>query len=61
VSLRTGAPPPLEWTSFLPLVISVLITPKSAESSDSGRVGVIGALVYFLPSEVVGARGDGAL
>jgi len=34
-----------------------------AESPGSGRMGAIGALVYFqvFPSEAVGARGDGAL
>jgi len=52
-SLRTGPPTPLEWTSFPPLVTDVLITPKGAESPGSRRIGVIGALVYFLPSETV--------
>jgi len=52
-SLRTGPPLPLEWTSFPPLVAAVLITPKGAESPGSRRIGVIGALVYFLPSETV--------
>ena len=60
-SLRTGPPPPLEWNSFLPLVTAVLITPKGAESPDSRRIGVIGALVLILPSETVGARGGGGL
>jgi len=46
-------PPPLEWTSFPPLVAAVFITPKGAESPGSRRIGVIGALVYFLPSETV--------
>jgi len=46
-------PPPLEWTSFPPLVAAVLITPQGAESPGSRRIGVIGALVYFLPSETV--------
>jgi len=41
-------PPPLEWTSFPPLVAAVLITLKGAESPGSRRIGVIGALVYFL-------------
>jgi len=45
--------PPLEWTSFLPLVSAVLITPKGAESTGSRPIGVIGALVSFLPSETV--------
>ena len=31
---------PLEWTSFPPLVTTVLITPQSAESPGSGHVGV---------------------
>jgi len=48
-----GPPPPLEWTSFPPLVTPVLITLKGAESPDSCHIGVIGALVYFLPSETV--------
>jgi len=51
--LRTGPSPLLEWTSFPPLVIAVLITTKGAESPGNGRIGVIGALGYFLPSEVV--------
>jgi len=46
-------PPPLEWTSFPPLVNVVLITPKGVESPGSRRVGVIGALVLILPSETV--------
>jgi len=53
VSLRTSPPPPLEWLPFPPLVAAVLITPKGAESPDSGRIGVIGALVFFLTSEAV--------
>jgi len=47
VSLRTGPPTPLEWLSFPPLIAAVLFIPKSAESPGSGRVGVIGALVFF--------------
>jgi len=39
-----GICPPLEWTSSPPLVTDVLITVKGAESPDSGRIGVIGAL-----------------
>jgi len=46
-------PPPLECNSILPLVTAVLITPKGAESPDSRRIGVIGALVLILPSETV--------
>ena len=47
VSLRNGPPPPpLEWIPFPPLVAAVLITPKGAESPGSGRIGVIGALVF---------------
>jgi len=51
VSLQTGPPPPIEWISLPPLV-TTLITPKGEESPCSGRIGVIGALVYFLPPEV---------
>jgi len=46
-------PPPLEWTSFPPLVTAVLIKPKGAELPGSRRIGVIGALVLILPSETV--------
>jgi len=46
-------PPPLEWTSFPPLVTAVLIIPKGAESPGSRHIGVIGALVLILPSETV--------
>ena len=46
-------PPLLEWTSFPPLVTAVLIKFKGAESRGSRRIGVIGVLVYFLPSETV--------
>ena len=46
-------PPPLEWTSFPPLVTAVLIKAKGAESPGSRRIGVIGALVLILPSETV--------
>ena len=53
--------PPLEWTSFPPLIAAVLNSCKGAESPGSRRIGVIGALVYFLPSETVGARGGGGL
>ena len=52
-SLRTGPPPPLKWNFFLPLVTAVLITPKSAESPGSRRIGVIGALILILSSETV--------
>ena len=41
-------PPPLEWTSFPPLVTAMLITLKGAESPGSRRIGVIGALVLIL-------------
>ena len=44
---------PLEWLPFPPLVAAVLITPKGAQSPDSGRIGVIGALVLFSPSGAV--------
>jgi len=47
VSLRTSPHPPLEWFLFPPLVAAVLITPKGAELPGSGRIGVIGALVFF--------------
>ena len=47
VSLRTSPPPPLEWISFPPLVAAVLIILKGAESPGNGRIGVIGALVFF--------------
>ena len=53
VSLRTIPHPPLEWLPFPSLVPAVLITPKGAESPGSGRIGVIGALVFFPPSEAV--------
>jgi len=53
VSLQTGPPPPLEWLPFPPLVVAVLITSKGTESPGSGRIGVIGALVIFPPSEAV--------
>ena len=47
VSLRTGPTPPLQWLPFPPQVAAVFITPKGAESPGSGRIGVIGALVFF--------------
>ena len=53
VSLRTNPPPPLEWLPFPPLVAAVLITPKGAESPGSSRIGVLGALVFYFPSEAV--------
>jgi len=53
VSLRTNPPPPLEWISSPPLVSAVLLTTKGAQSPGSSRMGVIGALVIFFPSEVV--------
>ena len=49
------------WTSFPPLITAVLITPKGAELPGNRRIGVVGALVYFRPSETVGARGGGGL
>jgi len=49
--LRTGPSPPLEWTSFPPLVTEMLIEPKNGESPGSRRIGVRGALVYCLASE----------
>ena len=52
MSQRIGAPPPLEWLPFPPLVAAVLITSKGAESPGSGRIGVIGALDFF-PSQAV--------
>jgi len=39
----------------------MLISFKGAKTPGSRQMGVIDALVYFLPSETVGARGDGAL
>ena len=36
-----------DWILFPPLVAAVLITIKGAESPGSGRIGVIGALVFF--------------
>ena len=49
-------PPPLpshRVDFLLPLITAVLITPKGDESPSSSHIGVIGALVYFLPSETV--------
>ena len=46
-------PPSLKWTSILPLVTPVLITPKGAESPRSRGIGVLGTLFYFFPSETV--------
>jgi len=40
--------PPSSWLSFPPLVAAVSISPKDAEMPGSGRIGVIGALVFFL-------------
>ena len=53
VSLRTNPPPPLEWISSPPLVAAVLITTKGDESPGMSRMGVIGALVIFFPSQAV--------
>ena len=36
--------PPLEWTSFPPLVTAVFITHKGAESPGNRRKGVTGAV-----------------
>jgi len=47
VSLRTGSLSPLEWLPFPPLVAVILIIPKGAGSPGSGRIGVIGVLVFF--------------
>ena len=48
VSLRTSPlPSPLEWLPFPPLVAAMLIKHKGAESPGSGRIGVIGALVFL--------------
>ena len=49
--LAAGPLPPLEWLPFPPLVAAVLITPTGAELPGSGRIGVIGALVFFFPPE----------
>jgi len=46
-------------TSFPPPVTAVSITHKGSESPSSDCIGVMGALVYFFPSEAVGARGGG--
>jgi len=47
-------PPPLEWLPFPPLVTAaVMITLKGNESPGRGRIGMIGALVFFPPSEAV--------
>ena len=51
--LQTNPTSPLEWLPFLPPVAAVLITPQGAESPGSSRTGVIGALVFFFPSEAV--------
>ena len=52
MSLQTSPPTSLEWLAFPPLAAAVLSTPKGAESPGSGRIGVIGSLVFF-PSEAV--------
>jgi len=44
---RTSACRVPDWILFPPLVAAVLITIKGAESPGSGRIGVIGALVFF--------------
>ena len=45
-------PPPLECNFIIPLVTAMLITPKGTEPPGSRRIGVIGALVLILPSEI---------
>jgi len=55
MSLQTGPNPPLL------LLCQFSLQGAESRSPGSGRIAVMGALVYFLPSEVVGARGDGAL
>ena len=46
--------PPLPRVEFhSALVTAALITPKGAEPTGSRRIGVIGALVLYLPSETV--------
>jgi len=53
VSLQTGSPPSSRVASIsASSSCRVLITPKGAESPGSGRIGAIGALVFF-PSEAV--------
>ena len=47
MSLQTGPPTSLEWLAFPPLAAAVLSTPKGAGSKGSGRIGVIGVLVFF--------------
>ena len=47
------SPPSSRVDSSPPLVAAVLITSKGDESPGSIRMGVIGALVIFFPSEVV--------
>jgi len=50
--LADRSPPSSRVFSFQPLLAAVFISPKGAESPGSGRIGVIGALVFF-PSEAV--------
>ena len=42
--------PPIEWTSFPPLVAAVLITPQGAEPPGSRRIGVkVRWFIFFHP------------
>jgi len=45
--------PPFPRGISSPPLAAVLIAPKGAKSSDSGRMRVIGALVHCFPSETV--------
>jgi len=56
---RTSPLPFQVWNSFPPLIAAVLSTPKHAESMDSGRMGVICALVCFFP--ICGRLGQNSL
>ena len=54
VSLRTNPPPPQARVDFLSASSNcVLITTQGDESPGSSRVGVIGVLVIFFPSQAV--------
>jgi len=52
-SQRFGASSCSKFHHFDCSFVQGLLTQKGAESPDSGRIGVIGALVYFQPSEAV--------
>jgi len=43
---------PLQWLSSPPQVAALLITAQVAESPGSGRMGVIGALIFFYSEAV---------